>query len=271
MGADIHLHVEIRKHGTFSIPDRPDCPHPWEQIHRRIEIPGLHDTRTIDLGWGDSRNYDVFAMLADVRNGHGFAGIDTGEGFTPIAPPRGLPEDASSTVLEESESWGVDGHSHSFFTLRELLDLETTGYWDNITVHRGAMDREQFEENVTAGNVHSVVKVQGSKSTYESVPGNHALLDRRPVNGYSGSIHGPDPDDLFSIEWAETYRDSASWLLSRTIPALVEVASSYNTSHLFRPGDGSRFYPTLLAKDGTDHDHWVDAAELIRIVFWFDN
>ena len=32
----------------------------------------------------DSRNYDVFAILADVRNGYGFAGTDTGDDFIVI-------------------------------------------------------------------------------------------------------------------------------------------------------------------------------------------
>ena len=30
-----------------------------------------------------NRNYDLFAILANVRNGHGFAGIKTGGGIRP--------------------------------------------------------------------------------------------------------------------------------------------------------------------------------------------
>lgn len=40
-----------------------------------------------------SRHYQLFAVLADVRNGYGFAGVQTGEPVKPIAKPRGLPPD----------------------------------------------------------------------------------------------------------------------------------------------------------------------------------
>lgn len=39
------------------------------------------------------RHYQLFAVLADVRNGVGFAGVTTGEAVAPIAAPRGLPAD----------------------------------------------------------------------------------------------------------------------------------------------------------------------------------
>jgi hypothetical protein len=41
----------------------------------------------------EERHYQLFAVLADVRNGYGFAGIKTGEAVEPIAAPRGLPKD----------------------------------------------------------------------------------------------------------------------------------------------------------------------------------
>ena len=44
--------------------------------------------------YGD-RNYNLFAILANVRNGTAFAGCKTGEGFNPISNPKGVPSDAS--------------------------------------------------------------------------------------------------------------------------------------------------------------------------------
>lgn len=52
-------------------------------------------------------------MLADVRNR---------SKSKPISEPKGLPIDISDIVKKESESWGCDGHSHSFFTLKELYE-----------------------------------------------------------------------------------------------------------------------------------------------------
>lgn len=80
------------------------------------------------LGWlYDNRDYDVFAILADVRNGRGFAGIKTGEGFVPISEPKDLPIDVSEEVKKESDYWGGDGHSHSYLTLKELLTYDWHG------------------------------------------------------------------------------------------------------------------------------------------------
>lgn len=39
------------------------------------------------------RHYQLFAVLAGVRNGTGFAGVKTGDAVTPIAEQRGLPDD----------------------------------------------------------------------------------------------------------------------------------------------------------------------------------
>jgi hypothetical protein len=43
--------------------------------------------------WDDERHYQLFAALADVRNGYGFAGVPYAEWIRPISAPRGLPKD----------------------------------------------------------------------------------------------------------------------------------------------------------------------------------
>ena len=51
------------------------------------------------------RNYDLFAALAGVR------------GFGP--QPRGIPEDISPFARQQIDGWASDGHSHTWYTLRE--------------------------------------------------------------------------------------------------------------------------------------------------------
>lgn len=120
------------------------------------------------------RNYDVFGMLADVRNGSGFAGVDTGDGFVPIDVPRGLPDDLSAEVLthikrlgytpsgggleysredDEEEDlyeamekepegyWSLGDHSFSWVTLAEVLEYD----YDRTTKKRGWVDPWNFE------------------------------------------------------------------------------------------------------------------------------
>ena len=47
----------------------------------------------IESDYKQYRDYQLFAVLAGVRNGTGFAGIKTGDAVKPISEPRGLPSD----------------------------------------------------------------------------------------------------------------------------------------------------------------------------------
>ena len=118
MGCDIHPHVERRVNGK------------WEVLES--DPPALKH-----------RNYNTFAILADVRNGSGFAGIRTGGGFNPIAEPRGLPDDLSDELqgvkeerraYEDEPRWFGD-HSFTWLTLREILEYD----YQQSTSERGVL------------------------------------------------------------------------------------------------------------------------------------
>lgn len=64
-----------------------------------IDIPTEYDF---------GRHYQLFAVLADVRNGFGFAGIHTGKPIEPIAEPRGLPDDFHVDDHDEHPLASVD-------------------------------------------------------------------------------------------------------------------------------------------------------------------
>ena len=42
----------------------------------------------------------------------------------PFAKPRGIPKDATFLTKFDANRWGVDGHSHSYLTGRELHNLD---------------------------------------------------------------------------------------------------------------------------------------------------
>jgi hypothetical protein len=65
-----------------------------------------------------SRNYTLFAALADVRNDGG---------VEPIAEPRGIPDDVGDDFRKLADYWGVDGHSHSYHTLADLYEYDLDG------------------------------------------------------------------------------------------------------------------------------------------------
>ena len=80
MGCDIHFYVERREHSDA----------PWTSADEWINDDGYW---TVENPFYDDRNYDLFGILANVRNGSGFAGISTGDGFVPMHDPREWPDD----------------------------------------------------------------------------------------------------------------------------------------------------------------------------------
>src|SRR5688500_15176320 len=128
MGCDIHLFVEKKVGGRW---------HRWERTEE-VKVDDAYAYTRNYYGYND-RNYDVFAMLADVRNGRGFAGVETGSRFNVIAAPKGIPPfeklelRPSGEVQEEIERWDGDGHSHSYLTLAELEAYD----WTQKREHHG--------------------------------------------------------------------------------------------------------------------------------------
>ena len=109
MGCDIHLFAEVRRNGK------------WVQVHQAPS--GSVDDDPIE-SYGDTfysgRSYDLFTLLADVRSR---------TGITPISPPRGIPDGVSEGITKVIERWDGDGHSHSYFTLNELMTYAYGEHW----------------------------------------------------------------------------------------------------------------------------------------------
>lgn len=132
MGCDIHAVWQARKDGK------------WVDV---------------ESTWDQDRHYFLFSWLADVRNGHGFAGIPTYTPIKPISQPRGLPDDFDGgeehpTFLEalaphrrEYEedkehpiAWMGD-HSHSWLDVDEILDTPLPDkVWQTGIVERAFFD-----------------------------------------------------------------------------------------------------------------------------------
>lgn len=62
----------------------------------------------------DWRSYFMYGFLADVRN---YSDVP------PLAGRRGLPDDASEVARELSDTWGMDGHAHSWLAVKELTEF----------------------------------------------------------------------------------------------------------------------------------------------------
>lgn len=114
------------------------------------------------------RNYDLFAALAGVRNGRGFAGVYTGEPIVPIAEPRGIPEDADEDTLKCLSN----EHTPSWLTLSEL----TSYNWDQGKRSGGIVSGEDYLllKKINPDNLYPWSDAAQEKSPNMSVSGDIA-------------------------------------------------------------------------------------------------
>lgn len=238
MGCDIHMFVERRKRTGE-----------WAEVGKVFKNPYYNpekeSTKDSDgYEWNPSfirspyrnRNYNLFAILADVRNGRGFAGVKTGEGFNSIDDPRGLPDNVSKRIKNESDKWGEYGHSHSWLLLSELLNYD----WGQITMLSGYVSLEEYKRlrkeggfpKSWCGDVYSpnLVKLDEKEADL--------LLDNPKLINVFTNTEEKNYQVLYS--WSVLYKDCVSDFLTETIPQLE-----------------------ILSRSTFKDD--------VRIVFWFDN
>lgn len=119
MGCDIHFYTE-----RWTNQKKYDGPKDT-QIERDIKLNSILENEgyeyqeyawiTADTWcWNDNywsadeyyqdRNYFLFAILADVRNGYD---------VVPLSKPRGVPKDSCYPIKYIVNEWKGDGHSHS--------------------------------------------------------------------------------------------------------------------------------------------------------------
>lgn len=102
MGCDIHSHAERKTESGK-----------WEAVP--------------ELSPFSSRSYGTFGFLAGVRNY---------SDLTPIAQPRGFPDDASAEVAAEYEGWGSDAHTPSWLSVAELAAFDYDAICEDRRVTR---------------------------------------------------------------------------------------------------------------------------------------
>ena len=241
MGCDIHFYVETRDAETGN----------WNLVDELVrEGEGEGDDIYVSTDYHKSfykgRSYNLFSILADVRNGRGFAGVKTGEGFQPISTPRGVPDDASDGYKQLVASYGADGHSHSYHTIRQLLDYD----WTQVTGLQGWVTFLEWE----------------SWSRWARAQGNGP-------DSYCGGVGGPNvqhiepdamdalvaqyraiPDKVLREDFA-TQHSSTYALATWTVP-YYRAAENFLSSTM----------PRLLALAGS-----TSRMDDVRCVFFFDN
>jgi len=134
MGCDIHFYVERwtssnnydgprnlsedREQKLSEVLEDSPTKYRWVSADKWVCDDGDWEV-SYNASYYNSRNYYLFSILADVRNGGS---------VEPIDYDRGIPDVASYGYLYKCNQWQGDAHSHSYFTLDELLNVDWSQY-----------------------------------------------------------------------------------------------------------------------------------------------
>lgn len=134
-------------------------------IHTVWQAENADGTWTdIEHDYDEHRHYRLFAILAGVRNGRGFAGVVTGEAVKPIDRPRGYPEDFdvddnlhyTNVFSSHEQEWrktnpecytpphfkDMGDHNHSWLLGDEILAWASR---PKTAIAAGILDRDVYE------------------------------------------------------------------------------------------------------------------------------
>lgn len=146
MGTDIHLLVE-----KFDGEKWQEVAPPFDTGWGYLSWSPYYESKDFNHGKPDptKRNYNLFAFLADVRNGYGFAGVFTHKKVEPQFPGRGIPDDSSYSEpqYDEDDNWvsgsrsGLGDHSFTWATVTELLNVD----WGVRFSSGGVVDPSEFK------------------------------------------------------------------------------------------------------------------------------
>ena len=248
MGTDIHMAAEVRKNGKWQLVTEgvfPYYKHKYDEKKNKWENV-LSEEKSF-RPYTD-RNYDLFAMLANVRNGFGFAGCVTGDHINPISGPKGYPEDMCDELksdLEEhdddwwdSEEYGErphlsNEHTGSYLTLKELLEYD----WQQVHHSIGFLSQKEYAESIYRG--------EHPKSWCGGIGGGRVVkVSEEDMKRIIEGTYPVDPEKEYYVQCVfpgQTYAEKAGEFYELTIPALK----------------------TLIPEGGTEED--------VRIVFDFDS
>lgn len=216
---------------------------------------------------GDNRNYDTFAVLANVRNGYGFAGCDTGDGYEPICEPKGFPEDFLLRPDDESV--------HLFHSY-----TPTEGY-DWLSKPEDAAQKKQYIDEAenktemwmgdhsfswhTLAELKAYIKRMADKRTkkrgYVTEEVYKTLDGIKAPESYCGGVGGRDLVQMSAKEYEYLKK-------THSLPPDKEIYIQYEW--IVGYTDNTYLDEIVESLERLKEKHHVDDAN-VRMVFGFDN
>lgn len=117
MGCDSHPCIEVKgRNGRWGLFDEKY--HYYKELEKEgLDYSQLFERRPSFINALGNRNYTLFSVLAGVRNSDPY--------ITPLFDGRGVPDDVSKATMKQIP-FDSDYHSHTYFTVAELLETD----WD---------------------------------------------------------------------------------------------------------------------------------------------
>lgn len=271
MGTDIHPAIEVRRNGTWRY-YRPkelcrwyaetlDDPVRVAEINKR-RLEYIEKNPTAGKGWKeavlgeranswdrckyrlpeffDERNYRVFAVLGNVRNGSGFAGVYTHDELPYIQDNRGFPDDIS----DEAKAKMSNEHSEGWVDLAELKAYD----YNKRFTEGGVLDEEEFRKHLTTQRPpESWSGMISGGGVVVLSPADYAALFESPID----LLQGKDTQRRASYDTTKRYFIHATW--ERKLRGQIAAL----------PDQWIPYLEKLVPKGGTNED--------VRVVFDFDS
>ena len=166
MGTDIHITVQAHLGGAWTditeqaMPLKAKAYKVWNN-HPEYAHLTQEEKEEITSDYfekcPESRNYSLFALLANVRNGYGFADCEI---FDPIKhfELKGLPEEIEEEVCEYG-SYNGGYHNFNHFTYKEIVESDL---WDQPIKAKGFVKLDTFLEYLEAKKTNKNAVPSGS-------------------------------------------------------------------------------------------------------------
>lgn len=276
MGCDIHLYVETRKNEHT----------PWEWLK---SLParecgwcsgkGHYEGRPNDACYNckgsgvntkpfHERSYNTFAILANVRNGSGFAGVKTGDGFNFISEPRGLPKDLSVGLRKAAAIAEVDEDGQPV-SCREVDDSYDDENYEGTGTYRPWLGDHSYT-HMTLDEVMAFDWEQGTKECGLVTAAVYADWVEKGRKGrpesWCGGVSGPGVTIVSNKEMDQLIAEGK---VSTSLTKVSTIGTHYTSIEW---GMGYR--------DAVSHDWWSFLESLmslgiepsnIRLVMGFDS
>ncbi|MBV1831591.1 hypothetical protein HNW77_12870 [Komagataeibacter sp. AV436] len=145
----------------------------------------------------------------------------------PVSPARGIPDDATPQYRQFAAEWGEDGHSHSYLTLRELLDYDWThrvrlegwlnlGEWVTWTGNNRAKAPDTYCAGIIGRSIRHV-----STGTMEKLLERYHALS---AGQERASFLAENADTYAQATWQIPAYAAIDYFWAETVPVLLHIA-----------------------------------------------